>query len=86
MGAGPMDIVVMLTIAGSFAVLVTVHVALAYGLLVRRPWWRGPLALVVPPLAPWWGLEEGMRVRSALWLTAVCVYGVARILGGLGSG
>ncbi len=81
-----MDIVVMLTIAGSFALLATVHVALAYGLVFRKPWWRGPVALVIPPLAPWWGLEEGMRVRSALWLTAVCIYGVARILGGIGGG
>ncbi|MEB2310786.1 MAG: hypothetical protein OZ921_12545 [Sorangiineae bacterium] len=80
-----MDVVAMLTLAGSFALLVTVHVALAYGLSWRKPWWRGPVALVVPPLAPWWGLEEGMRVRAALWLLAVCVYAVARILGALGA-
>lgn len=78
-----MDIIVIVALALSFAVLVTAHVALAVGLTLRHPRWRGPLALVVPPLAPYWGFEERMRLRTALWVGAVCVYAVARILAAL---
>ena len=66
-------------LVGSFAVLVTTHVAIAFGLFLTKPRWRGPLALLVPPLAPYWGMEAGMKRRAALWVGAVCVYAVARI-------
>jgi len=68
-------LVVVLVVA--FAVLVTVHVTLAFGLLRRRPRWRGVVALFVAPLAPVWGWRERMRVRGVLWIAAAVVYGVA---------
>lgn len=74
------DVVVLVALVVSFAALVTVHVALAVGLTLQKPRWRGPLALLVPPLAPYWGMEAGMRRRAGLWVTAVCVYALARIL------
>lgn len=74
-----MDLIVLLFLVGSFALLVTVHVALAVGLSFRRPRWRGPLAFVIPPLAPYWGMEVGMRVRSLLWLVALAIYVVSLI-------
>jgi hypothetical protein len=63
----------------AFATLVTMHLTLAIGLLRRAPRWRAALGLVVPPLAPWWGWREKMRVRSALWGVAAVVYGAALI-------
>jgi len=60
----------------AFATLVTVHLALAAG-LARRNAWRGLLAFVIVPLAPWWGWRERMRVRSILWAVAAVVYGGA---------
>jgi hypothetical protein len=46
----------------AFATLVTVHVAVAGWLAFRaRPWWRGPLALAVPPLAPIFAYRAGWR-------------------------
>lgn len=75
-------VAVVIGLVASFATLVTSHVALALGLAARRPRWRGAVALLVPPLAPWWGLEAGLRVRSALWITGACAYVVARILAG----
>lgn len=74
-----MDLLVLAFLVGSFAILVTTHVAIAFGLFLMKPRWRGPLALLVPPLAPYWGMEAGMKRRAALWVGAVCIYAVARI-------
>jgi hypothetical protein len=63
----------------AFALLVTMHVTLAIGLLRRSPWWRAPVGFVVPPLAVWWGWQAKMRVRSALWGVAAVVYGAALV-------
>jgi hypothetical protein len=63
----------------AFALLVTMHVTLAIGLLRRPPRWRVPVGLIVPPLAAWWGWREKMRVRSALWAIAAVVYGAALV-------
>jgi hypothetical protein len=71
---------ILLALLGSFAVLLTVHVALVAGLVRKSPRWRGPVALFVPPLALYWGMHERMRLRSALWLTSLAVYIVSRII------
>jgi hypothetical protein len=63
----------------AFAVLVTAHVALVFGLARRRPRWRAVVALFVPPLGPVWGWND-LRGRSILWGIAVVAYGVLRIL------
>ncbi len=63
----------------AFATLVTMHVTLAIGLLLRAQRWRAAVGLIVPPLDPWWGWREKMRVRSALWGVAAVVYGAALI-------
>lgn len=75
-----MDAVVLIALVVSFAALVTAHVALAFGLTLARPRWRGPVALLVPPLAPYWGMEAGMKRRAALWVTALVIYALARIV------
>jgi hypothetical protein len=74
------DAVVLIALVVSFAVLVTAHVALAFGLTLARPRWRGPVSFVVPPLAPYWGMEAGMKRRAALWVTALVIYVLARIV------
>lgn len=74
------DAVVLIALVVSFAALVTAHVALAFGLTLARPRWRGPVALLVPPLAPYWGMEAGMKRRAALWVTALVIYALARIV------
>lgn len=68
------DAVALALLVLAFATLVTVHVALAAGLAGRTPRWRAPVALVVPPLAPWWGWRTRMRARTVLWLAAAAVY------------
>jgi len=74
------DVAVLIALVVSFAVLVTAHVALAFALTLRVPRWRGPVSFLVPPLAPYWGMEVGMKRRAGLWVTALVVYVLARIL------
>jgi hypothetical protein len=73
------DIVVLGSLIGAFAALVTAHVTLALGLARRAPRWRAPVAFVVAPLAPFWGWSAGMRARSSVWVAAAVVYAIARI-------
>jgi hypothetical protein len=61
------DTAVFLWIVISFAVFVTAHVTLAFGLTVRKPAWRGPVSLLLVPMAPYWGYLEGLRARTYLW-------------------
>ena len=77
------DELVVSALLVSFAALATAHAALVAGLASRRPRWRALVALVVAPLAPYWGRGEGMTLRVAVWVTAALAYGVARVLAGL---
>jgi hypothetical protein len=76
------DVVLLAVIVIAFALFVTVHLAIACGLLLRKPRWRAPLALVIVPLAPYWAWREHMRVRAAFWAGTVLVYVAARIVAG----
>ena len=70
-------------VAGSlvlaFAVLVTSHATLVVGLASRTPRWHALVALVVPPLAPYWGWD-GLRRRSVLWLVGAVAYAALRVV------
>ena len=70
----------------AFATLVSAHVSLAVGLMRRRPHWQGLAALLVPPLAPWWGWRARMRMRGALWVVAAASYATALGLSFTGAG
>jgi hypothetical protein len=56
------------------ATLVTVHVAIVLALAVRDPKWRALIALVVPPLAPYWAMRGGMVVRGGVWIGCAVLY------------
>jgi hypothetical protein len=70
----PRDAALYLWLVLSFAVLVTAHVTLAFGLALRRPRWRGLVSLVVPPLAPYWGYTSGLRLRTLVWAAGLGAY------------
>lgn len=76
------EIVLVAAIVLSFGLFVTAHLAVAWGLLFRPPRWRSPVALLLPPLAPYWAIRERMRVRAILWIASLVVYAVARIFSG----
>jgi hypothetical protein len=60
----------------ALATLASAHATLAIGLARRTPRWRGPVAFLVAPLAPWWGWQARMRVRGVVWVASALVYGV----------
>jgi hypothetical protein len=74
------DAVTLGALVLAFALLLTVHIATVFGLATRTPRWRAAVALVVPPLAPYWALSLGMRVRGVLWIGALVLYGAAAIV------
>lgn len=74
------DILLVGGLVLAFALLVTVHLTIAFGLLRRRPRWRGIVAFVVAPLAPWFAWREHMRVRATVWTVALVAYAATRII------
>lgn len=74
------DLVVVVVAIVSCALLFTAHVSIVAALVVRPPRWRALVALVVPPLAPYWALREKLRGRAITWIVSAVVYLVARIL------
>ncbi len=74
------DWVVVIALIVTFAGFVTTHVALsALLLLSHKPRWRGLVALVLPPLAPFWGYIAGRRKLVVLWVALLAGYTIARI-------
>jgi hypothetical protein len=68
--------VVAIVLIGSFAALLTTHVAIIASLLRRTPRWRGLIALLPPlaPLAVYWALRERMYLRGAIWVLGLLLY------------
>lgn len=74
------DAIIVALLVLAFAGAVTCQLALVIGLARRSPRSRAAVALVVPPLAPYWGIREGMSVRAYVWLACVALYGVTRVI------
>jgi len=64
----------MFGLAASLGLLLASHVALSLGLALLGPWQRGLIALVVPPLAPFWGYHGKLHTRSLLWIVALVTH------------
>lgn len=63
-------------LALAFVAFVGAHLALVAGLARKGAWGRAAVALVVAPLAPWWGWDAGMRLRAAAWGAALALYAI----------
>jgi hypothetical protein len=50
------------------------HVAIAIALGRRALWQKAILAFLVPPLAPFWGFQVGLRMEVYAWAGALFVY------------
>lgn len=75
---GPsLDLALLGLICVAVGLHLVAHVTLVIGLLRRKPWWRGLVALLVPPLAAFWGYEAMPR-RVTLWLLTLAVYLASR--------
>lgn len=75
-----MDLFRLILLAVAFGTLGTAHVALLFGFMARPPRWRALLALLVPPLAPYWGWQERRPLAATLWLLGLFGYLFALIL------
>lgn len=69
--------IVVIGMIVAFALFVTAHVAITYGLAFRQPRWRAPVGFLVAPLAAYWAWRERMKVRTGIWLGALVIYVVA---------
>jgi hypothetical protein len=65
-----------LALAVVLAAFVVAHVALVVGLARRHAWLKAVVGLVIAPLAPWWGWQAGMRLRTMAWGAALALYAV----------
>jgi hypothetical protein len=77
------DLIVVISLIVAFALLITAHVAITYGLVKRAPRWRAPVAFFVVPLAPYWAWREKMKVRAGIWTGALVLYMVATVVASL---
>lgn len=68
------DVILVIVIAASFALMVTAQLATLAGLLRRKQPWRALSGLLMPPLCFYWAYVEGMRVRAVVWLIGTLVY------------
>jgi len=68
------DFVLLGLLSTAVGLHIVAHVSLVMGLLRRRPWWRGAVALVVPPLAVFWGYEARLWRRVTLSVVTLIVY------------
>ncbi len=75
-----MDLVLVALPSLAFAALVTAHVRLLFGLLGREPRLRALWALLVPPLAPYWGYKEALRGWATGWGIALVTYALSLLL------
>ena len=73
------DALIVGTLVLSFALFITAHVAITYGLAQRSPRWRAPIAFVVAPLAPFWAWHEHLRIRAGIWMSPLVLYAGATL-------
>lgn len=79
-----MDLAILLGLCLSLGALAASHVALVAGLFDRGPRARAVLALLVPPLAPLWGLREKLGLRTGIWVGAFALHVVCLIAASIG--
>lgn len=70
-----------IALAALLAIFAGAHVAIAIGLARSRKGadplrGRALVALLVPPLAPWWGWQAGLRARTIVWGAALALYAI----------
>ena len=73
------DLVVVVVAIVSCAFALLAHASIVAALATRSPKWRAAVALVVPPLAPYWAWREKLRGRTITWIASAIVYAIARI-------
>jgi hypothetical protein len=78
------DLMLLALVAGAFGMSATAHLVLVVRALREGPAWRGLVALLVPPLAAYWGYRSRSRAWSGVWLGSLVVYLIALALANAG--
>jgi hypothetical protein len=81
-----------ITLAALLAVFACAHTAIAIGLARasrHSPGGRSDghvlralVGLLVPPLAPWWAWQAGLRARTIVWGAALALYAIGVAVSG----
>ena len=79
------DLILVALVVVGFAWVITMHVAIAFGLAQRLPRWRALVAFLLVLPAPYWAWQEKMRTRASLWVVGVVVYLISLLLASRGS-
>ena len=77
------DIILLALVVVAFAWVVTVHVAITFGLARKKPRWRALVAFALLLPAPYFAWREQMKKRAGMWVGGVLVYLVALLLASL---
>lgn len=76
-GLGSLDLALLVLPPAALAVFLTVHLAIVTRLLAEPPRWRAVVALLLPPLALFWGRKAEMTGLCRLWLGSLAAYALA---------
>ena len=81
-----------IALAALLALFACAHTAIAIGLARSRADGSGPrragpvlralVGLLVPPLAPWWAWQAGLRARTIVWGAALALYAIGVAVSG----
>jgi hypothetical protein len=71
------DTFIVITLVVAFALFVTAHVAVTYGLATREPRWRAAVGFFFAPLGVYWAWRGQMRVRAGAAAGALVLYVIA---------
>jgi len=74
-----------IALAALLAVFACAHTAIAIGLARSRAsnhLARALVGLLVPPLAPWWAWQAGLRARTIVWGAALALYAIGVAVSG----
>ena len=74
------DTVVVVILLLAFALFVTAHVAITFGLASRPPRWRAAVGFFFAPIAVYWAWRERLRVRAVASGAALLLYVVALVI------
>jgi hypothetical protein len=78
-GSAALDLALLLLPPMALAVFATAHVAIVTRLYAEPPRWRAAVALILPPLAYFWGKRAAMNGLCRLWLGALVGYALTLV-------
>jgi len=79
-GSAALDITLLVLPALSLGLLVTAHLVIVARLFGQSPRWRAAVALLVPPLAPFWGAQAALKLWCRLWIGAALAYAITLLI------